>query len=88
VVNTGIRLAWPGTGQDDAHYLVHRKSAGAQDWSQLTTITIAGDNRGDYAYTDTTVERRQTYVYGVSAVNAAGRESAITQTSPVTIPAS
>jgi fibronectin type 3 domain-containing protein len=84
----GVRLTWSGTGQDDVHYLIHRKIAGAQEWAQLTTVAISGDNRGRYSFTDTTGEHGKTYVYGVGAVSSSGKESAITQTSPVTIPAS
>jgi len=86
--SNGIRVAWSGTGQDDVHYLVHRKAPGSQEWAQLAAVAISGDNRGPYSYVDTSAERGKTYVYGVGAVNSAGRESAITESGPVTVPAS
>jgi hypothetical protein len=88
VAATGVQVRWLGTGEDDVHYIVRRKMVGAQDWVPLATITISGDNRGSYSFTDATAERGKTFVYGVGAVNSFGRESAITQTSSVTMPAS
>jgi fibronectin type 3 domain-containing protein len=88
VAATGVRVGWLGTGEDDVHYVVRRKMVGAQEWAQLTIIAISGDNRGSYAFTDATAERGKSYGYGVVAVNSFGRESEITQSSPVNMPAS
>jgi hypothetical protein len=88
VAATGVRVGWLGTGEDDMHYVVRRKMLGVQEWTQLTSIATSGDNRGSYAFTDATAERGKSFVYGVGAVNSFGRESAIIETSPVTVPTS
>ncbi len=80
-----IVLTWLGTGDDRIkYYHVYRKVADDGDWQLIARLEITGDNRGWYEFRDTATEQGITYIYGVSAVDTYGNESAISESSAIT----
>lgn len=78
-----IVLAWLGTGDDRVkHYQVYRKVADSEDWQRIAKVEAIGDNKGWYEFRDTAIEQSVAYIYGVSAIDTYGNESAIS-TSPL-----
>lgn len=84
-ITGAIVLTWLGTGDDRIeYYQVCRKVADDEDWQLTARVEATGDNRGWYEFRDTATERGITYIYGVSAVDAYGNESTISESSAIT----
>jgi hypothetical protein len=80
-----IVLTWLGTGDDRIeYYQVCRKIADDEDWQLTARVEATGDNRGWHEFRDTATERGITYIYGVSAVDAYGNESTISESPAIT----
>jgi hypothetical protein len=75
----GVRLAWPGTGEDVAAYQCLRRTAATSQWQPIGRTAP-----GETAYLDR-VLADGTYTYGVQVVSAYGTVSAITESPPVTV---
>lgn len=65
-----IALAWRDTAATEAGFLVERKSETAAAWTALATLAP-----NTTTYRDTTANAAVTYVYRVSAINAAGNSA-------------
>ncbi len=79
-----IVLTWLGTGDDRIEYYhIFRRLANDGNWQFITRVKSTGDNRGWYEFKDTTIEMGIAYIYGVTAVDIYGNESAISESSVV-----
>jgi hypothetical protein len=81
-----VVMKWRGTGEDVAHYAVHRKTVATAPWQQVATVPAITENTGWYEWSDTTTKSGMTYIYGVSAVNTYGTQSAISESSAIVAP--
>ena len=83
-ITDAIILTWLGTGDDRIiYYQIYRKTVDGGDWERVTRIESIGDNRGWYEFRDTPRERGIGYIYGVSAIDTYGNESAISESSVI-----
>lgn len=82
-------VKWRGTGEGGIEYEVYRRPSGIQDWQQLGTIEMIGDNRGEYEFRDTIPwsGAYDNYTYGVASRSSYGRRSyTISESTAITTP--
>lgn len=77
VLQTGPRVAltWRDNASNEARFVVERSTDGGATFSQIGTLP-ARSGTGNVSYADSGVTLDSTYVYRVSAENAAGRSAA------------
>lgn len=77
-------MTWVGTGSDIVeYYQVYRKGDKEATWLQIGKVKVVGDNVGSYKFTDADVRRTTIYVYGVTARDIYGNESAVSESSAI-----
>lgn len=81
-----VVVRWNGVGGSGLEYRVYRKIAGANDWQQLGTVKLIGDDAGEYEFTDTTAKPGLAYIYGIENLSSYGRKNDISESSIITGP--
>jgi hypothetical protein len=85
VAPDGVRMSWPSTGEDVAHYLCLRRRLPATSW-QISGKVLPRVGAKVYEFVDRAAHPGATYEYGVQAVSRYGVSSGVTTSGPVTLP--
>lgn len=79
-----VVLKWLGTGEDIIQYEIYRKTSDVMDWQQLISVIPTEYNSGWYEFRDATTEPGNAYIYGITAIDAYGNESLISESVAIT----